>query len=385
MNTIFTRNLLPGLVSASLFLVLTGTSTHGQITHQQSTATANTSATTIQVTIMPRAAGDVILVSGASASSSSVLSISDSHARAWTVVNPQTTISGVAAAESWCAVVDNTTSMTITLGATVLQWMGILLDEVSGTTCTVDAHKETTGTGNAATTNVATSQPNEFWWGSSFDSITGVSSGWTKGADDTMQDWSEWQIVSATSTTAHAAFTGSGQYVAFFAAFPASGAVIPPPPVSVAVSPSNTSVQAPGGQTQFTATVQNCGSNCGVNWSVTSGTGSVSSTGLFTAGTVGETDIVQAQAKADLTKTATASVAVLPPVATGPVITSGSITIQLAADGPVTWAIGSGPGTVSASGLVTIPPATSETTTVVATSTQDTTRSTVKTISISTH
>jgi hypothetical protein len=147
--------------------------------------------------------------------------------------------------------------------------------------------------------------------------------------------------------------------------------------VGINVSPSSASVATNATQ-QFTATVTNCGTNCGVNWSVTTGTGKISSTGLFTAPSQGETDTVQAQAQADLTKTATANVTVTAQqVINAPVVTATTISVQLQANEPVTWAITSGPGTITSGGLFSEPSGTPpETTTVVATSTQDTTKTT---------
>lgn len=154
-----------------------------------------------------------------------------------------------------------------------------------------------------------------------------------------------------------------------------------PPPVSISISPTTATIGT-GTTQQFTATVQNCGSNCGVNWSVTRGTGMVSSSGLFTAPTSAETDIVQAQAQADASKTASATVTVNHVVA-APVVSAGTIQIQLSANEPVTWSIASGPGSIDSTGLFSEPYGTPpETTTVVATSTQDPTKSTSYTIGV---
>ena len=78
--------------------------------------------------------------------------------------------------------------------------------------------------------------------------------------------------------------------------------------VSVSVSPTAISINQ-GAQQQFTATVAGT-SNTGVNWSVISGSGTISPSGLFTAPNKQESDTVQAQSQADTTKTAVASVTV---------------------------------------------------------------------------
>src|SRR6202158_3181416 len=142
-----------------------------------------------------------------------------------------------------------------------------------------------------------------------------------------------------------------------------------PPPVSIGISPTGATLPT-GGVQQFTATVQNCGSNCGVNWSVTQGTGAVTHSGVFTAPATSESDIVQAQAQADTSKTARATITVSQILA--PTISATTIQIQLQANEPVSWSISSGPGSITSSGFFSEPygkpPAT---TTVVPTSTHD--------------
>jgi hypothetical protein len=78
--------------------------------------------------------------------------------------------------------------------------------------------------------------------------------------------------------------------------------------VSVSVSPTAVSMNQ-GAQQQFTATVTGT-SNTAVNWSLISGSGTVNSSGLFTAPNKQETDTIQAQSQADTTKTATATATV---------------------------------------------------------------------------
>lgn len=134
--------------------------------------------------------------------------------------------------------------------------------------------------------------------------------------------------------------------------------------VQISILPAIATVNQ-GGTQQFTAAVSGT-SNTAVNWSVTSGTGAVSTSGLFTAPYRQETDIVQAQSKADLTKTATASIT----VPTGGVQVSISPSIATVNQGAtqqftatvtgtpntsVNWSVTSGTGTVSTSGMFTGP------------------------------
>ena len=149
--------------------------------------------------------------------------------------------------------------------------------------------------------------------------------------------------------------------------------ITPPAPVSVTISPTSVTVTESGIQ-QFTATVTNCGNNCGVNWSVTQGSGKVNSSGLYTAPNQQESDTVQAQAQADLTKTANASVTV-PPVRITISPTSATVapngtqqftaTVTGTVNTGVKWSE-VGNGTVSQSGLYTAP-STNENDTVTAT------------------
>jgi hypothetical protein len=84
-----------------------------------------------------------------------------------------------------------------------------------------------------------------------------------------------------------------------------------PQTVAIAVSPANASV-GEAKQAQFTASVSGL-SNTAVTWAVTRGSGTISQSGLYTAPRAAETDVITATSQADGTKSATASVAVLPP------------------------------------------------------------------------
>jgi hypothetical protein len=149
--------------------------------------------------------------------------------------------------------------------------------------------------------------------------------------------------------------------------------ITPPARVSVTISPTSATVTESGIQ-QFKATVTNCGNNCGVNWSVTQGSGKLNSSGLYTAPNQQESDTVQAQAQADLTKTANASVTV-PPVGITISPTSATVapngaqqftaTVTGTVNTGVTWSE-VGNGTVNQSGLYTAP-STNENDTVTAT------------------
>src|SRR5262249_29890130 len=94
-----------------------------------------------------------------------------------------------------------------------------------------------------------------------------------------------------------------------------AGVTIQPATVSVTVTPSTVTLQ-PGKTQQFTATVTGT-ANTAVTWSATGGT--VSSSGLYTAGSVNGSFSVTAKSVADSSKSATATVQInstssLPPI-----------------------------------------------------------------------
>ena len=84
-----------------------------------------------------------------------------------------------------------------------------------------------------------------------------------------------------------------------------------PQQVVVTISPANTSVTETG-QMQFTAAVSGL-SNKAVTWAVSRGTGTITQTGLYTAPKAAETDVITATSQSDNTKSATASISVIPP------------------------------------------------------------------------
>jgi hypothetical protein len=149
------------------------------------------------------------------------------------------------------------------------------------------------------------------------------------------------------------------------------------PPVSVSISPTTAGVLA-GAHQQFTTTVLNT-SNTSVTWSLAgacsgAGCGAISTSGYYTApdNVPNPAQVyVTATSVADPTKSATATVTVIPPVSvtisptTAQVLTGAhqqfTATVSNASNTAVTWSLagsgcsGSGCGAVSSSGLYTAP------------------------------
>lgn len=141
-----------------------------------------------------------------------------------------------------------------------------------------------------------------------------------------------------------------------------------PPPVSniqVSVSPTAASLQT-GSQQQFSALVSGT-SNTAVTWSASSGT--VSSSGMYTAPASAGTYTITAISNSDSTKSGSALAVVSAPQTVSVSISPGSASVDEASqvqftatvsgvsNTAVTWAVTRGAGTITQSGLFTAPKA----------------------------
>ncbi|MEO8129735.1 MAG: Ig-like domain-containing protein, partial [Bryobacteraceae bacterium] len=155
--------------------------------------------------------------------------------------------------------------------------------------------------------------------------------------------------------------------------------------VQISVSPSSSLLQ-PGGQQAFTATVSGS-QNTAVTWKATGGT--ISTSGVYTAGSVPGTYTVTATSAADPSKSATASVTVQPVQVT---LSPANVTLQPgqtqqfmatvtgSANTAVSWTATG--GTVSGTGLFTAGATAGTTFTVTATSVADSTKAAVAHVTI---
>jgi hypothetical protein len=110
--------------------------------------------------------------------------------------------------------------------------------------------------------------------------------------------------------------------------------------VSISVTPQSSSLQA-GGTAQLTATVAGS-SNQSVTWSLSPNVGSISSSGLYTAPSSISTQqivTIKATSAADTTKSASATVTLLPATVTSPTPTNYSLAVTLigTTQAKVTW------------------------------------------------
>lgn len=225
-------------------LFLCAIPSHAAIAHTQSAAgfcnggshTANftsncATVTTATFTFTATAANEAVVFRiGCNGTTETTVTLA---ATGWTI----TSLSGVTGASgsrlaSFGAISPNTTLATFTITwSNTFSFGEDLIDEFSGTdltggTTTFDNHAEANGSGTTPTVNVTTNNANDTVTGGCSDSITAVGVGYTKGADDTQQDWSEWKLTTdATSTVETVNFTGSGTWsIAAVTIKPAAGA-----------------------------------------------------------------------------------------------------------------------------------------------------------------
>jgi hypothetical protein len=178
---------------------------------------------------------------------------------------------------------------------------------------------------------------------------------------------------------------GNGEPADQFGRF--GNGTVTPPSVAVSLSPASVTVQA-GGTQQFTATITGA-SNSAVTWTATGGT--VSSTGLYTAGTAAGSFTVKAISVQDNTRNATAAITIQAPQPVGvtvlpassTLLTGGTqqftATVANASNTAVTWTATG--GTISSAGLFTAGTMAGSFT-VTATSVQDPSRSGSATVTV---
>lgn len=165
-----------------------------------------TSATTLTVAVTPGAVGRIILVFSANAVTTTTATIADSATNTWAAVEVKFTQTGLGAAYAWYAVANGSgsTTITVTWSSNSGSFMLMLVDVFSGndTVAPLSAHNKASGASGAPTGTVTPADDNCLIWGAAADTITAVGSGYTKGADDANQDWTEYKEISGGSGAA---------------------------------------------------------------------------------------------------------------------------------------------------------------------------------------
>lgn len=204
--------------------------------HADFTGACASTATSCTFSFTPTTSGDAIFfyIGCSCASTTNVIALT---ATSWTITAIPCTgatsctsgtygTTGNRAAAFW-AYAPNTSAATFTANWAVSAagFANSLQDEFSGMDATnaVDASTALAGSGSCSTT-VTPSVANDGLWGACNDTVTAVGAGFTKGADDTSTDWTEWQILSGGSGAAQTVnFTGSGTWELMAVAVKAAG------------------------------------------------------------------------------------------------------------------------------------------------------------------
>jgi hypothetical protein len=140
----------------------------------------------------------------------------------FTQISSFTTWPAVASAASFCAIAPNTNSVTFTAtfsGGVSFTAISIIGDEFSGNditggTTTFEATNSATATSGSPTLNITPVNNNDALWGAVQDTTSAVGSGYTKGADDTQGDWTEWKILVNNGGVSQVVnFTGGPGYI----------------------------------------------------------------------------------------------------------------------------------------------------------------------------
>ncbi|HTE63622.1 MAG TPA: hypothetical protein VK631_24915 [Solirubrobacteraceae bacterium] len=185
--------------------------------------------TTRTVSVTPGAVGRLILVAAGHATTTTTFTISDTAGNTWTILNARKTQAGSGAMQSWWAVANGTgaTTITITYSVNLATFGNMLVDVFDGndTTAPASANNSASAASGAPTGTVTPADANCLSWGASNDSITAVGSGFAKGADDTVQDWTEFKALTGGSGAPQTVnFSGSsGAWILLMAALKPAG------------------------------------------------------------------------------------------------------------------------------------------------------------------
>ncbi len=208
------------LILACFSAISSATVGHVKVFVQQSVAgastveTFNTSATNIN---------DAVCVQIAAAATTLPASATLT-APGWTFtqISSFTTWPATAVASVFCGISPNTASVTFTAtftGGSGFTAISILGDEFSGNetiggTSTFEATNSATAASGSPTVSVTPISNNDGLWAACQDSVSAILAGFTKGADDTQGDWTEWKILSGQAGTPQTvSFTGGPGYI----------------------------------------------------------------------------------------------------------------------------------------------------------------------------
>jgi len=195
-----------------LLLALICLPSFGAVAHVKAQGTtASTTGNSKTFSYTAAAAGDgVIFLMGCAGVSEATTTLT---ATGWTitkVAGPFGASATTGFTTSFMAYAPNTsaTTFTVTWNNGCGSFFSFLIDEFSGVDATnfVDAiSSSSTGTSGGCTATVTPVTSNDMIWSGCLDSITAAGSGYTKGADDSAQDWTEFKLLSGGAGVAQTA------------------------------------------------------------------------------------------------------------------------------------------------------------------------------------
>ncbi len=182
--------------------------------HASGAAVQRLSATSTTLAVTQVSAAVMIIVGFASCfSPNTTLSISDSQSLTWRAVNPlarlatPTNGNWPVCAASWSANTNGTSSTTVTITASQSDaYVAVMSDQFTGASLPVPYDPPALGSVTTTSTNCSVGAKTltgtgEAMWGAGMGSTTAVAGGYTKGADDTGGDMTEYKLASSGSNT----------------------------------------------------------------------------------------------------------------------------------------------------------------------------------------
>ena len=143
------------------------------------------------------AANRIMLVFSGNADTTTTATISDTAGNTWNALQAKFTQAGSGAVYAWWALANGSGSTTITVNwsSNPLGFMNMLVDVFSGneTSSPISATSTSTAASGAPSGTLTPLDNNCLLWGATNDSVTAVGAGFSKGADDAAQDWSEYK------------------------------------------------------------------------------------------------------------------------------------------------------------------------------------------------
>lgn len=183
------------------------------------------------VTVTPGAANRAILVACGHSDTTCTFSVADTAGNTYTATSVRKTQAGSGAMHAFWALANGAGAITITVTYSVTlnaSFGNMLVDVFDGndtSAAPISAANSASGASGAPSSTLTPADNDCLLWGAANDSVTAVGAGFTKGADDTQSDWSEYEALTGGSGASQTVnFSGtSGAWILFMAAIKPAG------------------------------------------------------------------------------------------------------------------------------------------------------------------